>query len=150
MAYDLPILRQLLRAEDLPAEGAGFDRTDFLVMDDAGRVCGCGGIEGYGDVGLLRSLVVAPDQRGRGFGLALARRLVSWAVEHGLRELYLLTETAAPFFERKVGFDVVSRDEAPPEIRTSDEFARQCPASAVLMRQRLDHRSRLAKARTRA
>jgi len=114
-------------------------------MDDAGRLCGCGGIEVYGDVGLLRSLAVPPDQRGRGFGLALARRLVGWSVEHGLRELYLLTETAAGFFERKIGFDVVTRDEAPPEIRATDEFARQCPASAVLMRQRLDHRSRLAK-----
>jgi amino-acid N-acetyltransferase len=146
MAEDFPILRELLRAEGLPTEGRGFERTDFLVMDDAGRVCGCGGIEGYGDVGLLRSLAVVPDQRGRGFGLALARRLVSWAAEHGLRELYLLTETAAPFFERKLGFDVIAREEAPPEIRATDEFARQCPGSAVLMRQRLDHRSRLAKA----
>jgi len=140
----------MLSAEGLPAEGPGFDRTEFLVMDDAGRICGCGGIEGYGDAGLLRSLVVAPDQRGRGFGVALARRLVGWAVEHGLRELYLLTETAAPLFERKIGFDPVSRDEAPPEIRATDEFARQCPASAVFMRQRLDHRSRLANARARA
>ena len=50
----------------------------------------------------------------------------------GVRALYLLTTTAAPYFHR-AGFQVVARDQVPPEIRQSREFAHACPASAIVM-----------------
>ena len=51
----------------------------------------------------------------------------------GLTELFLLTTTAAAFFER-LGFRAVPLDTAPLPIQHTQEFSTLCPSSAVLMR----------------
>ncbi len=48
-------------------------------------------------------------------------------------DVFLLTETAEPFFVR-FGFERVSREEAPPQLRASEEFRCLCPESAAFMR----------------
>ena len=62
--------------------------------------------------------------------------LVHLARTRGVAEIYLLTNTAERFFER-VGYQRMPRDSAPAAIRTTQEFAALCPASAALMRKRL-------------
>jgi amino-acid N-acetyltransferase len=85
---------------------------------------------------LLRSLAVAPSERGRGQGTALVAAAESLAVESGWRQLYLLTTGAAAFFGR-LGFEVISREQAPAELRATRQFAQLCPATALVMCKRL-------------
>jgi amino-acid N-acetyltransferase len=51
----------------------------------------------------------------------------------GLRELYLLTTTAAGYFPR-FGFETVGREALPPVLSASEELRGACPASAIAMR----------------
>ena len=51
----------------------------------------------------------------------------------GLERLWLLTTTAADFFER-MGFQRTDRDSAPPAVRSSAQFAGLCPAGATCLR----------------
>lgn len=90
------------------------------------------GLELFGDVGLLRSLVVTPQARGAGAGSALVRHAETYAREHGVHTLYLLTTTAEAFFERR-GYARADRESAPPAIRATPEFAGICPASSAFM-----------------
>jgi SAM-dependent methyltransferase len=96
-------------------------------------VVGAVGVEVHGEYGLLRSAVVDAAYRGQGVGAALTRDRIGWAQGRELRELYLLTTTAADFFAR-FGFQQAAREEAPPPIAASTEFASLCPATATVMR----------------
>jgi amino-acid N-acetyltransferase len=62
--------------------------------------------------------------------------MVEAARSLGVRELYLLTMTAAPFFV-KHGFEKVERAKAPASLQGTTEFASLCPVSSVCMRKRL-------------
>ena len=101
-----------------------------------GRVVGCVALEVYGPVALLRSLVVSPGDRGRRLGERLTAGAVDEARGRGVRDLYLLTQTAADFFPR-FGFTVEDRASAPKSLGESEEFRSCCPASAVMMRLRI-------------
>ena len=130
---DLPAIVALLAAEGLPDGGVAEGITHFHVLEDGDAVVAAAGIEPYGSLALLRSVVVAPAHRGRG----LARRLTERARQHahglGSEALYLLTMDADEYFAR-LGFTRLSRDEAPPEIRGCQQYREQCPDYAVLMR----------------
>lgn len=54
------------------------------------------------------------------------------ALRDGIERLWLLTETAEPFFAR-LGFERVSREMAPPTIQLTSEFGSVCAASASCM-----------------
>jgi protein-tyrosine-phosphatase len=75
---------------------------------------------------------VDPSRRGSGEGTALLRHAENQARAQGVRTLYLLTTTAEPFFARH-GYARVSREAAPPAIRTTREFSGICPASSAFM-----------------
>ncbi len=90
------------------------------------------GIELHGASALLRSLVVHPDRRSTGLGKTLVEHAESEARARGVRAMYLLTTTASDFFQRR-GYAVAARETAPPEIRSTREFADICPASSVFM-----------------
>ena len=91
-----------------------------------------GALEPLGTTALLRSVVIAPQFRGRGWGRRVTDRLLDQAQRLGIRELYLLTTTAAGFFAG-VGFTTVPREAAPEPVRRTRQFAGLCPSSAVLM-----------------
>lgn len=126
-----------LRGAELPTEGMEDRFPDgYLVAEAMGRVVGVGGLERYGEHGLLRSLAVDPRWRGRGIGKAVTSGLVERATADGLKAVYLLTTTADAYLAR-MGFHRVDRGEAPPAIRGSKEFSAICPASATCMMRRL-------------
>ena len=134
---DLPEIVALLAAASLPiADLESTSHPEFLVARRERRVIGVVGLERFGDVGLLRSLVVNPGDRGRGLGLALTRALEQHAARSGLASLVLLTETARNFFQR-LGYRVIARADAPQPVQTSSEFRLLCPDSAVCMSKRL-------------
>ena len=131
---DMAAVRTLLAAAHLPLDGLEEQfGAAYAVAECAGAVVGAEGIETYGDAGLLRSAVVNEGWRGKGVGDALTRDRLAWARARGLREVYLLTTTAATYFPRH-GFIRVDRATAPAALQQSREFAEACPATAVAMR----------------
>jgi amino-acid N-acetyltransferase len=105
---------------------------DFLFCGSPHNLTAVVGLEIFQVDGLLRSLAVAPSAQRTGLGSTLVRHAERRARERGVRALYLLTHTAQPFFER-LGYRVVAREACPASIQSSAEFARLCPASAVLL-----------------
>ena len=124
--------RSLLGACRLPLGGFPEDLAAFFVATIDARISGVVALERHADCGLLRSLAVVPAARGRGVAGRLCDVVETRAGALGLH-LFLLTETAAPFFAQR-GYEPCDRRFAPAGIRASREFAELCPASAVLMK----------------
>lgn len=132
-AGDLPAIRALLAAENLPqADLTTAHLHDFLVLRAGGGLAGVAGLEVHGTDALLRSVVVPRALRAQGLGAALVAAAEAQARARGVTRLYLLTTTAAPFFAHR-GYRVVDRREAPPALQASPEFSALCPASATCM-----------------
>ena len=129
---DLAPALALLETAGLPLGGVQewFDR--FVVAEHGGAIIGVAGLEVYGTDGLLRSVAVSDDWRGRGLGGALTEEILSRSAREGISAIYLLTETAEGFFPR-YGFRRIGREEASEEVRASAEFRDLCPASAAVM-----------------
>lgn len=127
---------ELLAAEKLPVADLPETLDNFIVAIQDSAVVGVGGIEVYGNYGLLRSLAVHPEHRGTGIAGKLLARLDKISKQKSLSELYLLTETAPAYFDQK-NYTKISREEVPAEIRRSSEFSHVCPVSAVVMRKKI-------------
>ncbi|MFO6419288.1 arsenic resistance N-acetyltransferase ArsN2 [Hylemonella sp. W303a] len=93
------------------------------------RLIGIVGLEAHGGDGLLRSLFVLPEHRGRGLAHALVLAQEAQARRLGLSRLVLLTETAADFF-RTLGYRDTDRDTLSAGLLASTQFQQLCPASA--------------------
>ncbi len=134
---DLAAASALLADAKLPVDDVAEHFASFLVAELGGRVVGVAGLERCGDVALVRSVAVEAALRGQQLGHALCAELFARAERGGVRELHLLTEHAAGFFAR-LGFAPEARDSAPPAIRATRQFSALCPASAQLMRRKLE------------
>ena len=131
---DWDAIHALLLGSALPVDDLGRDRLGrFLVAESSGAILGFIGLEAYGTVGLLRSLVVEESARGSGLGGRLIGALEAAAATAGIVELWLLTLDAERFFQRH-DYQIVARSLAPDVIRRTDEFSGLCPDTAVLMR----------------
>lgn len=131
---DWAAVSSLLEGAGLPvADLEEASLEDFLVAVDAARqVCGAVALQPFGEVGLLRSLVVAESGRSSGRGSRLVEALERRSIASGVAEIWLLTIDAAPWFAQR-GFHTAMRGLAPNVIRETAEFSRLCPDSAVLM-----------------
>ena len=135
-ADDLEYVEQLLAENGLPAGDVRSKPDCFFVAVQDGERVGVGGIEQYGTAGLLRSVAVEESRRGEGFGTAICDRLEKRARADGTEQLWLLTTTAAEFFDAR-GYEEAAREEAPEEIRNTTEFSDLCPDSAACLRRTL-------------
>jgi amino-acid N-acetyltransferase len=133
---DWAAIERLLNEGALPLAGARAHLSQFMVCEDDAEIRGCVGAELYGDVALLRSLTVAGSLRGRGAGVALVDQMLGRLRAHDVRQVALLTTTAAPFFA-KLGFSEVKRGELPAALQASEELKGACPDSATAMVLRL-------------
>jgi amino-acid N-acetyltransferase len=131
---DLQSIVRLLETCELPSNDVDAHLYHFIVAKDAGSVVACIGMEKEGP--LLRSLAVDPSHRNRGVAQQLCKQLLHHAKEQGAQEIFLLTTTAAKFFD-KIGFALKDRKEAPESIRRNRQFTELCPSSAVLMWKKL-------------
>jgi protein-tyrosine-phosphatase/N-acetylglutamate synthase-like GNAT family acetyltransferase len=131
---DLPAIEALIGAAGLPP-GVVRDRFPeaYTVARRGDAVVGVAALEAHDGAGLLRSVAVAPSERGRGTGIALVADRLTAASAQGIASVYLLTNTAAPLFGR-FGFLAVERAAAPAVLQASPEFAGLCPSSATCMR----------------
>ncbi|HTF17090.1 MAG TPA: arsenic resistance N-acetyltransferase ArsN2 [Chryseolinea sp.] len=125
--------KALLKSSNLPADDLNVPRDLLVAYVEDGRMVGTGGLEIYGDYGLLRSLSVKLGTRGKALGTTLTGYLIEEARRRRLKSIYLLTETARGFFQRK-GFVDISRDQVPVELNASSEFSGVCPKTAVVMK----------------
>lgn len=122
----------MLREAELPVEDIhGPDISIFAHIEEQ-VVCGAVGLQALNDIALIRSLVVSPEYRGRRLGHTLSGFAESEAFSRGFEALYLLTESADRFFERR-GYEHVLREDAPLALQRSSQFRKLCPASAHLM-----------------
>jgi arsenate reductase len=129
---ELPAILALLERLHLPSSDVGGAGQRFLVARSGRELVGAVALERHGDDALLRSLAVVPRLQATGLGKALYREAVAQARGTGTRALYLLTTTAAPFFE-KAGFRRIDRASAPAGVSSSQEFKALCPSSAVCL-----------------
>lgn len=132
----LSYVETLLERNGLPSKDVRSTPGRFYVAAVGDEPVGVGGVESYGPVGLLRSVVVERPARGRGLGTALCDALEARAAEDGVETLYLLTTTAAGFFAGR-GYVEVERTAAPAPIRRTAQFAELCPGGATCMRKSL-------------
>jgi len=124
---------RLLQEARLPTEDLTAAHVEhFYFAGSLAQPTGLVGLEIYGDVALLRSLVVAPARRGLGDGQRLLEHAEKQARSEGVVAIYLLTTTAESFFGNR-GYARTARDTAPALIRATREFAGICPASSAFM-----------------
>ena len=127
----------LLEAEGLPASDLTQSHlAHFFFTGTADAPSAIVGLEIYGPDALLRSLVVRSAARTQGVGSALVLHAERYAASHQVRALYLLTNAAESYFERR-GYRRVDRAQAPPSIQSTREFASLCPASSAFLIKRL-------------
>ena len=131
-AENFQAFRSLLRASNLPADDLDYKRDLLVGYYEGNELVGTGGLEVHSDYALLRSLSVKMGIRGKSVGTTITEFLLNEAKKKNLKAIYLLTETAKGFFEKK-GFKEVKRDEVPAEVKASSEFSSVCPVSATVM-----------------
>src|ERR1051325_6999023 len=88
---------------------------DFVVLEDAGQIIGCGALHLYGThLAEIRSITVDRAFQKRGGGELLVQSLMSQAHKHQVSCICLFTR--APQFFAKLGFDVAQREDLPDKI----------------------------------
>jgi amino-acid N-acetyltransferase len=128
-----PAIESLLTARRLPVDGALDSLEHFVVALDSGSVVGTAGLEVHDQFGLIRSVAVEAGWAGHGLGSRLTTAILERARSLELREVYLLTMSAADFFTRH-GFERIPRDSLPAALGASRELQGACPATATAMR----------------
>jgi amino-acid N-acetyltransferase len=129
---DLVAIRVLLENSGLPTSDLGSARPEFTVVREDDQVVAAGALQRFGSAALLRSVVVAEGRRGSGLGQSIVRELERRAGADRIKQLILLTQTAAEFFARQ-GYRAIEGSAAPQEMQASDEFRSLCPSSATCM-----------------
>jgi amino-acid N-acetyltransferase len=135
-ARDLPAVRRLLDAQQLPLDDLDAHSGTMVVAKNGDEVVGAAAVELYADGALLRSVVVSPSAQGQGLGHRLTDAALEVARSRGVATAFLLTTTAERFFPR-LGFEPIPRADVPDSVQASVEFQSACPASATVMRKRL-------------
>ncbi len=126
-------IKGLLQQNNLPVADLEEGKQTFWIVMDGENIASVIGLEQYGSYGLLRSMATDKNHRDKGMAALLIETLIAGARHNTIKEVYLLTETAATYFEKK-GFEKVNRDEVPEEIKQSKEFSHVCPATATVMK----------------
>jgi len=119
----------LLAASGLPLAGWSEPNVDRWGAHEDGRLVGIVALEAHGRHGLVRSLAVAPEARGRGLATALVAHALAEGGRRGLETMTAVTETIPDLIVRW-GFRELPRSELPDALRASPELQDACPASA--------------------
>jgi N-acetylglutamate synthase-like GNAT family acetyltransferase len=110
---DIEPLTAFLRAADLTVSGLGAPTVRLWVERDGdGAIVGSTGYElsADGRHALIRSVAVAPTQRSRGRGRALAGIALERAAEEGATRAWLFSRRSGAFWQ-SLGFVPADRDE---------------------------------------
>ncbi|QQS50914.1 MAG: GNAT family N-acetyltransferase [Bacteroidota bacterium] len=129
---DYKALKAILESNNLPFSDVGAEHQTFFGALNDKQLIGAIGVEKYGKSGLLRSLVVDHSFRSNQIASALYDELVEYCFYEKIEHLFLLTQTAIKYFERK-GWQEINREKIPDKVKDSLEFSKLCPASATCM-----------------
>ncbi len=94
----------------------------FVIAEHEGEFLGCGGLEMYGQCGVIRSVATTLRGRGLGVGRRMAELLVEDAKATGASEIYLFTADAHAFW-LDLGFADVTFDEWSESPRRCWQYA---------------------------
>lgn len=125
-------LRAALAAENLPVDDLRDAGRKLFRVTRGSATVGFAGYELHGNDALLRSIVILPDQKGRGIGEAALQLLIEETMRVGARRGYLITTSARHFFE-KHGFTPVDRGHVPEAILATRQATTLCPVSATIL-----------------
>src|ERR1700758_4218531 len=88
---------------------------DFVVVEDDGRIIGCGALHLYGPhLAEVRSIAVWPQAKGSGAGRKLIAALLEQASRQEVTCVCLFTRI--PEFFARMGFTVATREEIPDKL----------------------------------
>ena len=133
---DLVLIKDILVKEALPTTDIVLDIVHIYMFYSGKSLVGISGLENFKSTGLLRSVAVVDKFKKQGYGRKICVLTMKKAAEMGVKELYLLTLTAEPFF-KSLGFEPIERSAAPKMIKSTSEFKTLCPESAVCMKKKL-------------
>lgn len=127
---DVPAMQRLVnffadRGEMLHRSLAQFyeNLRDFFVVEENGEVVGCAALHVvWRDLAEIKSLAVAEEAQGRGYGKQLVLACLREAPCLGVERVFALTYKPA-FFE-KLGFRICDRAELPRKVWTECVY---CP-----------------------
>ena len=121
----------LLSAAKLSVDDLG-GKSFLGIVDAAGTLLACGGIERCGDAVLIRSIAVAEGKRKGGLGSTITLKLLAEARNGGAQAAYLLTTSAAGFFTG-LGFTEIERSKVPAPVHATGQFKGSTCAAAQTM-----------------
>jgi amino-acid N-acetyltransferase len=108
--------------------------SHFLVLKEKGRLLSCVGLESYGaDLAEIRSLAVARDLQGHGFGARLIEYALAEARRREIARVFAVTH--APKFFLRQGFTSVSRQTLTEKVERDCHACpkrRSCRLTAVV------------------
>lgn len=88
---------------------------DFTVLEDSGRIIGCGALHLYGPhLAEIRSITVDPMRQRSGGGTRLVKALLGQARKHEVNCICLFTRT--PEFFARMGFSLAQREDLPDKM----------------------------------
>ena len=88
---------------------------NFFVVEEAGTIVACGALQiSWGNLAEIKSLAVAEEHQGRGFGKQIVLACLEEGRALGLARLFALTYR--PGFFEKLGFHVVDKATLPHKV----------------------------------
>ena len=132
VAQDIEKIENLLIEHHLPVNDILKYIDNFVVSEQKNNIIGVGGYENLGEIALIRSIVVSQEYRGQSIGANIYRLLEEKIKHIGIKEAYLLTETATDYF-KKLGFTLKERASLPEAITITKQFRELCPSTAIIM-----------------
>ena len=132
VAQDIDQIENLLKKYHLPVNDILEYIDNFVVSEQENRIIGVGGYETVGDIALIRSIAVVQEYRGKSIGINIYRLLERKILNTGIKEVFLLTETASDYF-KKLGFTIKNRANIPHAVTTTKQFKELCPSTAIIM-----------------
>ena len=88
---------------------------DYVVIEENGRLVGCGAMHVvWNDIGEIRSLAIAPERVGQGWGKRIVEYLVEDARGLDLPRVFILTYK--PDFFAKLKFEPVDKKDLPHKV----------------------------------
>ncbi|MDR0977724.1 MAG: N-acetyltransferase [Endomicrobium sp.] len=88
---------------------------EFVVLENDGKIIACGALHvSWEDLAEVRALAVSEEQKGKGIGRQIVKRLHQNAIELGIRRMFVLT--FKPAFFRKLGYVEVTKEILPHKV----------------------------------
>lgn len=134
---DFAAVETLLSLCLLPGDGVRAADTTLFVAETERGIIGCAALCDFADGnGLLRSVAVMPGYRKQNIARHLFQHILAFADQGGIGNLYLLTATAAEYFQ-PLGFRLVSRHDAPSTLLASPHVKRLAGQATNLLHRKV-------------